>query len=94
MDYRSYCSRLRYHKPLRSFRTRFIYNNFMYALAGYVAERLRATSWEDLVRQRIFRPLSMKQSKFVGDISRDDDITSSYAFVGGRIENVDLALLE
>ena len=90
----SRCSGLRYHKPSRSFRTGFVYNNFMYALAGYVAERLRATSWEQLVRQRIFGPLLMTHSKFVGDISRDDDITSSYAFVGGRTEKVDLKLLE
>ena len=88
------CSGLRYHKPSRSFRTGFVYNNFMYALAGYVAERLRASSWEQLVRQRIFGPLSMTHSKFVSDISTDDDITSSYAFVGGQTEKVDLKLLE
>ena len=31
---------MKYHKPIAPLRTTFIYNNFMYALAGYVAEVL------------------------------------------------------
>ena len=66
----------------------------MYVLAGYVAERLQGTSWEDLVRQRIFAPLSMTHSKFVGEVRSDGNLTSSYAFVEGRRVKVDLTLLE
>lgn len=44
--------------------TAFRYSNVGYALAGLMAETVSATSWEDLMRQRIFRPLGMASAGF------------------------------
>ena len=52
--------RIAYLEPNRDFRDRFQYQNLMYMTAGYLAGRIEDSSWEDLVRQRIFEPLEMK----------------------------------
>lgn len=48
------------------FRDKMVYNNWMYTLAGYVAEVLGKASWEDLVLKRIFQPLGMSDSRIIG----------------------------
>jgi CubicO group peptidase (beta-lactamase class C family) len=40
------------------------YSNVGYALAGLVAETVTGTSWEDLMRQRLFKPLEMTRTGF------------------------------
>ena len=40
------------------------YSNAGYALAGHIAERVTGKSWEDLMRQHIFSPLSMTSAGF------------------------------
>src|SRR5262249_30326259 len=54
--------RLRYLEPSKDFRTTFQYQNLMFMTAGYLAGRVADSTWEDLVRQRIFTPLCMKES--------------------------------
>ncbi|MGH7266349.1 MAG: serine hydrolase, partial [Candidatus Rokuibacteriota bacterium] len=56
--------RLRYLEPKEPVRSLFLYNNMMYAGAGYVAELLSGKTWEELVRERIFAPLGMTSSSF------------------------------
>jgi CubicO group peptidase (beta-lactamase class C family) len=56
--------RLRYLEPKEPPRTLFLYNNMMYAGAGYVMELLTGKTWEELVRERIFAPLGMSSSVF------------------------------
>jgi len=46
--------------------TRFEYSNTGYIVAAMMAERAAKTSWEDLMRRRIFEPLDMKQATFRG----------------------------
>ena len=47
--------------PLEApFRTRYIYNNIMYNAAGLAAAEAAGMPWQDLIRQRILRPLDMK----------------------------------
>ena len=63
-------------KPQQSFRSGFIYNNMMYAAAGYVMEEIMKNSWEDLVKEKILLPLQMKSTFF----SRQDMVrTNNYA---------------
>ncbi|MCK5059450.1 MAG: serine hydrolase [Candidatus Aminicenantes bacterium] len=56
--------RLPYLEPSESFRSTFQYNNLMFMTAGYMAGKIAGTSWEDLVRKKIFDPLGMKTSNF------------------------------
>lgn len=50
---------VRFLKPQSPFRSQFSYQNMMFLAAGQAAARAAATSWENLVRQRIFTPLGM-----------------------------------
>ncbi|MBI5433563.1 MAG: serine hydrolase [Planctomycetes bacterium] len=60
-------------------RTEFQYNNLMYATAGYLAERVTGTAWEELVRERVFAPLAMTRSNFsVRDMAADLDHAEPY----------------
>jgi CubicO group peptidase (beta-lactamase class C family) len=54
--------RIRYLEPACSLRQRANYSNLGYFTAGMTAARVGRTSWEELVRQRLFVPLGMKRS--------------------------------
>ena len=45
-----------------SMRSQFVYQNVMYATAGHVEAVMTGTSWDELVRQRIFAPLGMSET--------------------------------
>lgn len=44
--------------------TRMAYSNFGYAIAGAMAEQATRQSWEDMMRQMLFRPLGMNSAGF------------------------------
>lgn len=50
-------------KTLAPLRTRYEYNNIMFVTAGEAAANAATTSWEDLIRTRIFAPLEMTGSR-------------------------------
>jgi CubicO group peptidase (beta-lactamase class C family) len=54
--------RIRFLKPGSSFRSRFEYTNTMYIAAGQIIPAISGKSWDDFVRERIFRPLGMTDS--------------------------------
>src|SRR5690348_9736759 len=51
--------RVRFLKPEAPFRSHYSYQNMMFLAAGQAAGRAAGSSWDDLVRQRIFTPLGM-----------------------------------
>jgi len=56
--------KLKYMEPKEPPRTMFLYNNMMYAAAGYLIELATGKTWEDFVRERIFVPLEMTSTTF------------------------------
>ncbi len=54
--------RLRYLKPVSSFRTRFGYQNLMFIAAGKVIEKVSGKPWAEFVRERILTPLGMDRT--------------------------------
>src|SRR5882762_2244026 len=56
--------RLKYLEPSQPLRQTFLYNNMMYAGAGYVIELLSGKKWEDFVRERLLGPLGMTSTVF------------------------------
>jgi CubicO group peptidase (beta-lactamase class C family) len=56
--------RLKYLEPSQPMRQTFLYNNMMYAGAGYVVELLSGRTWEDFLRERVLGPLGMKSTVF------------------------------
>jgi CubicO group peptidase (beta-lactamase class C family) len=76
--------RLRYLEPSRDFRAVWQYQNLMYMTAGYLSGKLDGTSWEEVVKNRVFRPLGMATADFsVADLQRSAD----YAFPYARLPN-------
>jgi CubicO group peptidase (beta-lactamase class C family) len=54
--------RVRYLKPVSSFRTRYGYQNLMFVAAGRVVEKVSGMKWADFVRTRILTPLGMNRT--------------------------------
>jgi CubicO group peptidase (beta-lactamase class C family) len=55
-------SRVRFLKPVSSFRTRFGYQNLMFIAAGRVIEKVSGKPWGEFVRERILQPLGMDRT--------------------------------
>lgn len=62
LERREILRRLRFLRPVYSFREKDGYSNPGYFAAGMVASRVGGASWEELVRRRLFEPLGMKES--------------------------------
>jgi len=71
-------------------REKFQYNNLMYLTAGYLAGEVAGTSWEELVRERLLRPLGMERTTFsIRDSERDPDHAVPYDVKeGGRVVRI------
>lgn len=54
--------RVRFIKPVSSFRSRFGYQNLMFMAAGKVVERVSGKSWGDFVTERFLTPLGMSRT--------------------------------
>jgi CubicO group peptidase (beta-lactamase class C family) len=66
--------RIKYMEPKEPLRTTFLYNNMMFAAAGYLIQLQSGKTWEEFVRERIFQPLGMNASVYsVADMLKQDD---------------------
>jgi CubicO group peptidase (beta-lactamase class C family) len=66
------------------FRTRLVYWNIGYAIAGEAAAAAAGMSWEDLVAQRLFAPLKMERTTDDFDaVPAMGNYASGHALVGG-----------
>ncbi|MGB9005041.1 MAG: serine hydrolase, partial [Candidatus Aminicenantales bacterium] len=66
--------RLKYMEPREPLRQTFLYNNMMVTAAGYLIELQSGKTWEEFVRERIFKPLDMKSSGFtVAEMLKQED---------------------
>ncbi len=54
--------RMRYMEPEAPFRSRYVYSNMMYMVAGEVIRSVSGKSWDDFMTERFFAPLGMDQS--------------------------------
>jgi CubicO group peptidase (beta-lactamase class C family) len=81
--------RLRYVKPVSSFRSQWEYENVMYAIAGTIVERASGESWESFIRTRIFIPLGMKESEtLVSEIVGKPNVAVPHALVSDTVRVV------
>lgn len=78
--------RLRYLEPNKDFRTYFQYQNLMYMAAGYLVGQIASSIWEQVVEERIFRPLEMRHSNFsVEESQRTADFALPYDEKKGEV---------
>ncbi len=75
--------RLRYLKPVTSFRTTFAYNNLMFLTAGQVVAHLSGKSWDDYVHEKIFLPLGMNTTNTSNTLFKAGD---NYAFPHEKVD--------
>lgn len=68
-------------KPTAKLRERFLYQNVMYAAAGETVARAQNSTWEALIRERIFKPLGMKSSVLTApEMTRAADYSFGYEY--------------
>lgn len=82
--------RVRYLKPSWSFRSHFGYQNIMYLAAGEVAANITRKSWDDIVRDRIFKPLGMNTSNTsIRDLKSLDNVATPHARAKEKVQVVE-----
>lgn len=57
-------SRLKYLEPNAPFRYTFQYQNHMYALAGYLIEKITGKKWNEFIEEKITKPIGMSNTFF------------------------------
>jgi len=79
--------------PTSDFRNKFHYSNYMYTLAGYVAEQISGQSWESLVNDTLLQKLHMRSTHFVDKHPNFDSVASPYAQQNGTFRALEKSLL-
>lgn len=81
--------RVRYLKPVSSFRSTFAYSNLMFVVAGQVIARVSGQSWDEYVRREIFVPLGMTETNTsTAGYRAGGDWASPHSYRGGRLRPV------
>ena len=75
--------KLRFMKPVSSFRSHYAYDNLLYMTAGQIIPAVTGTSWDDYIRQRIFASLGMNHSNVSNNAFKPGD---DYAYPHSRVE--------
>jgi CubicO group peptidase (beta-lactamase class C family) len=71
--------RIKYLEPREPIRQTFLYNNLMYAAAGYLIELQSGKTWEEFVREKIFAPLNMTGTVYsIADMLKQPDFGVPY----------------
>lgn len=66
--------RLRYLEPACDIRERYNYNNLMYMTAGLAIERVVQKSWEEVISEKILKPLEMNATSFsIAEVQKMSD---------------------
>lgn len=55
-------TRLRYLKPVSSFRSEYAYQNVMYLVAGQIIQAVTGRSWDEFIREKLLLPLKMTRT--------------------------------
>ena len=81
--------RVRFLKPTWSMRSHFGYQNIMYLAAGQAAAHAAGTSWDALVRDRIFTPLGMTETNTsVRDLAGKSNVATPHMDVNDTLITV------
>lgn len=66
--------KLKYLEPQQPMRETFLYNNLMFAAAGYIIELKSGKTWEEFVKERILTPLDMSSTSYtISDMLKQPD---------------------
>lgn len=76
----------RYIRPASSLRSKYAYNNLMFVVAGQLIPAVTGKSWDDFVRERIFKPLDMSTTRITSVGFRPGDNFAVPHSRGWRLE--------
>lgn len=74
--------------PVFKLREAFLYNNFMYVVAGMVINRVTKNTWEEEIASRILKPLRMDRSGTSNQFQEITDSAKPYAEISGKIQKL------
>src|SRR5262249_52053109 len=81
--------RIRYLKPSSSFRSKFGYQNIMFLAAGQILPTVAGKTWDEFVKDRIFKPLGMTASNTSTEaLSGQDNVATPHDKVEEKIEPI------
>ncbi|MET0645414.1 MAG: serine hydrolase domain-containing protein [Pyrinomonadaceae bacterium] len=82
-------------KPAAGFREKFLYQNVMYTAAGEATARANGKTWEQLVTDKVLKPLGMKATVLTfGEMQKSPDFSYGYDLNSETRETRRLRLLE
>lgn len=85
--------RVRYLKPVSSFRSRYGYQNLMFIAAGRIVEKVSGMPWADFVKTRILTPLGMNRTTTsVRDMK--DNFALPHNESGGKLRALPVGFLD
>ena len=87
--------RLRFMKPVSSFRSHYAYDNLLYMAAGQIIPAVTGKSWDDYVRERILLPLGMTTTNLsTTAFKAGDDYAWPHSLVDGKLQVVPFQSLD
>jgi CubicO group peptidase (beta-lactamase class C family) len=87
--------RLRFVRPATSFRSRYAYDNILYLVAGQLITAASGRTWDDFIKERIFRPLGMTSSNTsVREFRPGGDVATPHARADGKLQPLPFSALD
>jgi len=81
--------RIRFAKPVSSFRSQYAYDNVLYIVAGEVVRAVAGQTWDDFVKQRIFLPLGMTETgTTTAEFTGSPDAAAPHGVDDGKLQVV------
>ena len=88
-DRKEIARRLRFIRPVTSFRSAYAYDNVLYLVAGEVIESLSGKSWEDFVTERILKRVGMTTSNVRhSDALKGGNVATPHAPIGEKVTSI------
>ena len=80
---------LRLVEPAAAPRSRLIYQNTMYELAGLIIERVSGQRWDNFLRERLWQPIGMLETSGTrGQIPADKALVTPHDLVKGKVQAI------
>jgi len=78
--------RIRFLKPNSSFRSQYGYQNIMFLAAGQIIPPVAGVSWDEFIKERIFKPLGMNRSNTsTKDLISGDNVAAPHTKKNGKV---------
>lgn len=75
----SLLQRVVFQEPFTGVREKWYYNNFMFLAQGVITEKITGKSWEENVREKLFKPLGMVRSNLsIDELEKSENIAFGY----------------